>query len=128
MRIAFSKKTLILPILVIISLLIVVYYNFNPSNFGFFPKCPLHFLTGYKCPGCGVQRAIHQLLHLNLAEALHFNALFVLSLPLIIASGVIEVFKDKLVKSYNVITHPTFATVIFVIVIVWWIVRNIYNW
>ncbi|RKV71031.1 MAG: DUF2752 domain-containing protein [Alloprevotella sp.] len=29
--------------------------------------------TGYSCPGCGAQRAIHSLLHGHFAEAISYN-------------------------------------------------------
>ena len=34
---------------------------FDPATSGVFPPCPLHYLTGWYCPGCGSLRAIHQL-------------------------------------------------------------------
>ena len=46
------------------------------------PLCTFHVLTGLECPGCGATRATHELLHGRLLAALHYNALWVLSLPL----------------------------------------------
>ena len=40
--------------------------------------------TGLKCPGCGFQRAIHSLLHLDFVIDFRFNALLVSSLPVVI--------------------------------------------
>jgi len=34
--------------------------------------CPVHKLTGYECPGCGMQRAIIELLKGNLWESIHY--------------------------------------------------------
>src|SRR5690348_15182815 len=56
---------------------------FDPSQSALYPLCYFHRLTGLWCPGCGSLRALHQLLHGNLSAALHYNALLVLSLPLI---------------------------------------------
>jgi hypothetical protein len=53
----------------------------DPARCSLFPPCPLHFLTGLYCPGCGSLRALHQLLTGNLAGALSLNPLMVLSLP-----------------------------------------------
>ena len=54
---------------------------FDPSDSPFYPVCQFHALTGLDCPGCGSLRALHELLHGNLAGAFRFNALLVLSLP-----------------------------------------------
>jgi hypothetical protein len=58
-----------------------VFFLFNPSQYGFYPRCWLHVTTGLECPGCGTQRALYHLLHGHLAAALRCNALFVLGLP-----------------------------------------------
>jgi hypothetical protein len=49
---------------------------FDPAQHSFFPRCYFHQFTNLHCPGCGSQRAIHHLLHGNLATALRSNALF----------------------------------------------------
>ena len=60
-----------------------VLFLFNPSESGFYPFCLFHRTTGLLCPGCGGLRAMHQLLHGHLLAALRFNALFIVSLPLL---------------------------------------------
>ena len=40
-----------------------IYFALDPSRSDLFPRCVFLSLTGYKCPGCGSQRAIHALLH-----------------------------------------------------------------
>jgi Protein of unknown function (DUF2752) len=54
---------------------------FDPATSGVFPPCPLLYLTGWYCPGCGSLRAMHQLLHGNLSAAWALNPLTVLLLP-----------------------------------------------
>jgi hypothetical protein len=46
------------------------------------PPCPFLAATGWWCPGCGMTRATHQLVHGDVAGALQYNALlpFVLAL------------------------------------------------
>ena len=61
----------------------VILFAFNPEEHSFYPTCFFHKTTGLLCPGCGALRAAHQLLHGHLAAAFHFNALLVLSLPLL---------------------------------------------
>lgn len=54
---------------------------FDPATSRIFPPCPVHYLTGWYCPGCGSLRAIHQLLHGNLRAAWAMNPLTVVLLP-----------------------------------------------
>jgi len=59
----------------------VVLRIFDPATAGLFPPCPVRYLTGWYCPGCGSLRAIHQLLHGNLQAAWALNPLTVVLLP-----------------------------------------------
>jgi hypothetical protein len=54
-----------------------VVYFFNPTTSRLYPACRLHQLTGLNCPGCGMTRAFHALLHGDLMTALRDNALFI---------------------------------------------------
>lgn len=58
--------------------------RYDPALFGFYPRCPLFVLTGLYCPGCGVLRASHQLLHGNLLGALDYNPVFVVAAPILV--------------------------------------------
>jgi len=66
---------------------IVVYFVVDPTKVSIFPQCMFHQITGWDCPGCGAQRALHQLLHGNFIAALRLNAMFILSLPLALWYG-----------------------------------------
>lgn len=59
----------------------VALFVFDPARQRFFPVCLFHAVTGLNCPGCGGTRAVHHLLHGELAAALRCNALVVLALP-----------------------------------------------
>jgi hypothetical protein len=56
---------------------------YDPATSGIFPPCPLRYLTGLYCPGCGSLRAIHQLLLGNFREAWALNPLTVVLLPFV---------------------------------------------
>jgi hypothetical protein len=45
----------------------------NPARGGVFIPCPIHRLTGRWCPGCGMTRALHDLLHGDVRAALGAN-------------------------------------------------------
>jgi hypothetical protein len=58
-----------------------VLYSFSPTEHAFYPRCPFFAVTHLLCPGCGGTRAVYQLLHLHLREALHYNALVTAFFP-----------------------------------------------
>lgn len=125
-----STKRIILTVLVafIVLLGVVVYFNFDPSNPSlskFFPKCPFYSLTSFKCPGCGSQRAIHALLNGDLAGALSYNALLLVSIPIIALYWIADIIKKRHPALDNVLNHPTTIIILGVLVIVWFIGRNI---
>jgi hypothetical protein len=60
-------------------------YAVDPNQPGGYPLCPTRALFGVDCPGCGSLRAIHALLHGDVARALDHNILLVLALPAIVA-------------------------------------------
>ena len=43
---------------------------YNPSETKIFLPCLFRLATGLPCPGCGMQRAIHLLLHGHLVESM----------------------------------------------------------
>ena len=57
----------------------IVWY-FDPTQTAIFPACPLYKITGFACPGCGLTRGLHALLHGDVLTALDFNALIPLYL------------------------------------------------
>jgi hypothetical protein len=57
---------------------------FDPNRPGHYPTCPILWLTGYYCPGCGGLRALHDLVHGHLVAALSSNLLVVLAVPVAI--------------------------------------------
>jgi len=61
----------------------LVLFLFNPSQYGFYPRCVLYTTTGIYCPGCGALRAMHYLTHGQLLTALRYNPVLVLSLPFV---------------------------------------------
>lgn len=66
----------------------------DPNTSHAFPWCPLKLVTGLDCPFCGSLRAVHSLSHGNIGEALGHNALFVLSVPYLLAFWVTWLARD----------------------------------
>ena len=107
---------------------VVIYSTFDPSASRWFPRCPFLMLTGLKCPGCGTQRAIHALLHGDVLSALHFNALLPVSIPLLLLYGYAELVRTRKPRFYNRVNSVSAILAVLIVVIVWWIVRNICGW
>lgn len=84
-------------------------------------------MTGLKCPGCGSQRAIHSLLHLDILAALGYNAFLVLSLPVIGFLSYVEIKRKKQPSLYARAHSQLFIWFCFTVVIAWWILRNVFN-
>ncbi|MCX2731594.1 DUF2752 domain-containing protein [Saccharopolyspora sp. NFXS83] len=62
--------------------LAAVWFADPTSDAGFpLPPCPVKWLFGLDCPGCGCARMIYSLLHGDLLPALHYNALALLFIP-----------------------------------------------
>jgi len=81
-RLADWKKTIFFSSLALCAVGVLIFFAFDPTKVSIFPVCLFHQFTGLDCPGCGAQRALHQLLHGNIILALRLNAIFVLSLPI----------------------------------------------
>lgn len=100
---------------------LVFYYFFDPEAHPGFLRCPFRSLTGLLCPGCGSQRALHDLLHGRLGEALSHNALAVTALPLAILQ--VGLFRRREDRSRPVPGRLIAGWV--VLVVGWGILRNI---
>ena len=107
---------------------LAIYSTSDPSTVRFFPRCTFLTLTGLKCPGCGTQRAIHALLHGNFLEAVRFNAMMVASVPLLALYGYAEIVRKSKPRFYNKVNSTPIILTIFVLVVLWWILRNVFGW
>lgn len=106
----------------------VVYYCFSPAEISFFPRCPFYWLTGYKCPGCGTQRAIHALMHGDFSGAIGYNALMVVSLPVVALYCYAEIARVRHRRLYETVCAPAVILAVLAVVVAWWISRNIFGW
>jgi hypothetical protein len=81
-----SQRILAIGLAAVVVLGVCALYYFPPSTARFYPPCLLNALTDGRvhCPGCGITRSLHALLHGDLEQALAYNVLFVLLLPLIV--------------------------------------------
>lgn len=123
-NVSYIKKAFLISALISVG---VIFFAFNPEENPIFPKCPFLVLTGLKCPGCGSQRAIHSMLHLDFAAAFKYNALLVAMLPIIVIYIYSEVRRKKDPERYAKLNKVTYMLIIFATFILWWILRNIFD-
>ncbi len=90
-----KKKVYILAGATGVLVLLPLYYLWDPER-GLFPACPFHSITGFYCTGCGSQRALHDLMHLDLAGSFSHNLLFP---PAILLLGMH--FGNRILKAFN---------------------------
>lgn len=84
-------------------------------------------MTGLDCPGCGSQRAVHELLHGHIQSAFYLNPLFVVSLPYVFAAILFEYtsLKIKFPKLRSLLFGKTAIYIIAGVIIIFFIVRNL---
>ncbi|MTG99007.1 MULTISPECIES: DUF2752 domain-containing protein [Myroides] len=101
--------------------LVVLYYYLQyfgtDNNEGV--GCYIYDTSGWLCPGCGGQRALHSILQGHLLEAFHFNQLIYIYIPLIailyIAFVETFVLKNKRIRNY--IHFPRWFSVFLIVLI-----------
>lgn len=63
----------------------LVYLYFTGEGEGAGIPCMFHQITGFYCSGCGASRALRSVLHFDFYQALRYNAIFTVCLPLLAA-------------------------------------------
>jgi hypothetical protein len=103
----------------------VYLYLYDPSVAGRYPSCPVRWVTGLQCPGCGTLRALHGLMHGDLGRALELNPLAVLMAPLLawyLAAAGYRLAGDRRLPGLAV--SLWFSRAILAIVVGFTVVRN----
>ncbi len=96
----------------------IVLYRFDPTRASFYPQCVFHALTGWQCPGCGTTRALHHLLHGDVAGAFRLNPMLFVVAP----------FTALSLRSRRLLLHPAAGWTALGVTIAYWIVRNLPWW
>ena len=105
-----------------------IYYALDPASSDLFPRCTFLSWTGYKCPGCGSQRAIHALLNGDVVGAFRYNALLLISIPWIALCLFAEAQRTRRPHLYARLNAPLLMWLFLAIVLMWWLLRNVFNW
>ena len=110
---------------VLVAFFICVYYYHHDPAAGGAPRCMFRLVTGWDCPGCGSQRAIHSLLHGHLGRAWQFNPFIFFAVPIGAFYLFIETWRDRFPRLHTGANRPAILIFIAVAVVLWWILRNL---
>lgn len=121
------KKRLTAAVIVIIGVIAAVafYAAVDPESTRWMPRCMLRTLTGYDCPGCGMQRAAHAVLNGDINAAWHYNPFLFLILPVGIIYSVIELSGNRFPRLRRIMFSPAMLIGLCIVTIAWWIGRNL---
>ena len=122
------RALVVLLAIAVLLVLGIIYYALDPTSSALFPRCSFLELTGYKCPGCGSQRAIHALMHGDVLGAFKYNALLLIAIPWIALCLYSETQRTRNPRLYARINAPMLMWLFLVLTVLWWLLRNIFNW
>jgi len=113
--------------LAVLGLTFAAYMLRETGGNGWMPGCVFKKVTGFECPGCGMTRGTYALLHGRVGEAFGFNPVGMVLLPLAMIGLGIEVIGWVRGKPLPFRLNPGRwgATVIAVVMIAWWVGRNV---
>lgn len=103
------------------SLILFALHKHSPEHVKWYPPCLFKKATGFDCPGCGGTRAVHNLLHGDVALAADHNLLLLLLLPLSVV-GVGAAFIPTLKNTWQHLNKPR---AILILVLFYWLTRNL---
>lgn len=105
-----------------------VYYRFDPASSALFPRCGFRALTHLPCPGCGSQRALHALLHLDFVSAARYNFMVLVLVPILVLIAFSSAMENKLPRLYEITHHKWVGYSLAIIIMAWWVLRIIFGW
>lgn len=103
------------------------YYFSDPLSSRFLPQCLFHKFTGLQCVGCGSQRMLHALLHGDLPAAFRANALAVMSIPMILFLAWVDINRTRRPVLYRKVYTTSLAVAAGVVLVGWFVVRNLFG-
>ena len=119
-----SRRVLVAAGLLAAICAVAVYFALDPAHHPF-PRCMFLTLTGWQCPGCGSQRALHALLHGDVGAAWQLNPLMLAELPIIAMAFVAEAAPRRFRRLHAFILSRQFILSLLTVIIIWTIYRNL---
>ncbi|MEJ2108905.1 MAG: DUF2752 domain-containing protein [Acidobacteriota bacterium] len=100
------------------------YLGLKPGDLELLP-CPIHYVTGIECPGCGMTRASIALARGEIGSALHFNPF---SVGLVLLAGGFALFPNAIRRHWSRLSKRTRTVIpasILVLVFAVWLWRTV---
>jgi hypothetical protein len=108
--------------------LLLVYGSWDPASHALFPRCPVRHYTGWLCPGCGSQRALHALLHGEWFRAWQLHPLLLLSLPYLLLGAILDQLRRpsaQLLRWRQRLYGRRAIYVVLTVILGYWLLRNL---
>lgn len=109
----------------LLTLVAGVAYAFLPVQSAWLPRCPIHWLTGYYCPGCGSQTALQQLLRGNISEAWSANPFLFLAIPVLLLTIYADYSAGRHPRLARALLSPAAITLWLTSILLWTLLRNL---
>ena len=108
------------------AVIVAVFAQFYDPGTTHLVVCPFHYVTGLHCPGCGSMRSVHAMAHGHILEAIGYNPLLWVFVPVLIY----QIFILPFAVSHNRHWPDLFGNarrgwIIFAVIIAFWVLRNI---
>lgn len=104
-------------------------FTIDPNQPGHYPVCPFLAVSGLYCPGCGSLRALHDLLHGDVAGALARNPLTVVAVPYLILALVTAFLRATGRPAPRSTSLPPWTIwLVLGVVLVFAVLRNLPGW
>lgn len=113
-----------LPVLIVVGV-VSIYFFADPARSVWMPKCAFKALTGFDCPGCGSQRMLHALLHLDLAAAWKANPFILCAAPVLALMIFSASTRRRFPRLYAAVNSLPSIISITLALILWTVLRNL---
>ena len=105
---------------------LVIYYILRSAELLSVP-CPFHYVTGLRCPGCGMTRMCLHLAKGEFGAAFECNAVMFFLAPLFVLVAVTKLILVPEFLTPECKAYRAAEIVILIILLVFWVLRNIFG-
>ena len=109
----------------VFALFAILLDRFPPQRYPVYPFCPVHRWLGLDCPGCGITRAVVDLMRGNFAGAASHNVLVFAVVPIVAALVVRQCYFVCRWNRWSPLTvSRAWLTAAYAVVAIFTVVRN----